>query len=875
MDHRTKSNMENEKNVEPVTDLRLALGYSGRRIERRSSNDLGAGAGANATSRIGMTFAATDPLSEIVWSPHKGLCLKCTECSFLENKRCLVQDTAGPSNAVRSLQEIDTSARSIDEKPIDEQNINTSSLAFPILNTKVSDIDNLENDKTELCHELQTDNGNSPIGTAALVNLAGKNDPRDVGCRTQLSRSQEKNVASPAENDLQGVGDNGRVAPSKVSSSESAFEAEKISRLNKEISASKHSPTNSGICRYRRKGKEKALSDGDVKGMMSKDDSHESVESCNSIGEKKRGFEQQLIVGSKRLKKHDGSFMNWISNMMKGFSKPKDETPSLLLTTTAANTNHSHKGHIGNLDAGDKIQNPGHRNTGFQSIFHSIYSPKTKVQGTTPQSENDQAGLELTNKICNVDATPIACHGENFNFLNVFNERFKEPICGSRVGPPTRPKIALITSSPSKRSSEANIAMGVEKDRGNSSSSLGKRKMKTENIDSDPSSEAKTFRNIGYKSNLQGSLWITRFTPKASSSLLNRDTDGAVECLSDCMKPDLCPRNDVNVSNKPEEEASTGLRSFRSEDSQMIASHFVRRLDVLKQIMPSSISENRISSTVTCFFCGREGHHLQNCPEITDTEIEHLLRNMKSSNRYERLPCVCFRCFELGHWAVACPSASRVQHHSACRASSLARLEVNTELLDKNRDAIAGNATQIDTGKGPSTLYEIIADKMRSNTDVNKEYVSLSYKEIKPWGNFINQQVSDTPKAIFKAVRMLRLSRTDVLKWKNMEPSILHLKGFFLRLRLRKWEEGLGGTGYYVACIAEANSQVAQQNSNKSIVVNVGGMKCSVDSQYISNHDFLEDELTAWLLATTRTGGKLPSEEELTMKVKERRMLGL
>lgn len=108
-----------------------------------------------------------------------------------------------------------------------------------------------------------------------------------------------------------------------------------------------------------------------------------------------------------------------------------------------------------------------------------------------------------------------------------------------------------------------------------------------------------------------------------------------------------------------------------------------------------------------------------------------------------------------------------------------------------------------------------------------------------------------------------------------MEPSILHLKGFFLRLRLRKWEEGLGGTGYYVACITgfntthltvlslinsglftcynilmlpflflvkfpEANSQGAQQNSNRSIVVDVGGMKCSVDSQYISNHDFLE-----------------------------------
>lgn len=29
-----------------------------------------------------------------------------------------------------------------------------------------------------------------------------------------------------------------------------------------------------------------------------------------------------------------------------------------------------------------------------------------------------------------------------------------------------------------------------------------------------------------------------------------------------------------------------------------------------------------------------------------------------------------------------------------------------------------------------------------------------------------------------------------------------NLNGFFLRLRLGKWEEGLGGTGYYVACIS-------------------------------------------------------------------------
>lgn len=31
--------------------------------------------------------------------------------------------------------------------------------------------------------------------------------------------------------------------------------------------------------------------------------------------------------------------------------------------------------------------------------------------------------------------------------------------------------------------------------------------------------------------------------------------------------------------------------------------------------------------------------------------------------------------------------------------------------------------------------------------------------------------------------------------------SLSLLDGFFLRIRLGKWEEGLGGTGYHVACI--------------------------------------------------------------------------
>lgn len=50
-------------------------------------------------------------------------------------------------------------------------------------------------------------------------------------------------------------------------------------------------------------------------------------------------------------------------------------------------------------------------------------------------------------------------------------------------------------------------------------------------------------------------------------------------------------------------------------------------------------------------------------------------------------------------------------------------------------------------------------------------------------------------------------SKTDIFsigigtRFMNSHMSLSHLDGFFLRIRLGKWEEGLGGTGYHVACI--------------------------------------------------------------------------
>ncbi|GFP95878.1 haloacid dehalogenase-like hydrolase domain-containing protein sgpp [Phtheirospermum japonicum] len=48
-------------------------------------------------------------------------------------------------------------------------------------------------------------------------------------------------------------------------------------------------------------------------------------------------------------------------------------------------------------------------------------------------------------------------------------------------------------------------------------------------------------------------------------------------------------------------------------------------------------------------------------------------------------------------------------------------------------------------------------------------------------------------------------------------------------------------------------------SSLKSILVDVGGIRSSVRSQYVSNHDFVEDEIKAWWSRIVKAGGKIES----------------
>ncbi|KAK9068188.1 hypothetical protein SSX86_012299 [Deinandra increscens subsp. villosa] len=141
--------------------------------------------------------------------------------------------------------------------------------------------------------------------------------------------------------------------------------------------------------------------------------------------------------------------------------------------------------------------------------------------------------------------------------------------------------------------------------------------------------------------------------------------------------------------------------------------------------------------------------------------------------------------------------------------------------------------------------------------------------EKKSTGCFYERVTKETPKDIFDTIRKLRLSRTDILKWMNSRSSVAHLDGFFLRLRVAKWEEGAGGSKYYVACITGSKGETPREDLKQSIPVKVGDVKCLVQSRYISNCDFLEDELIAWWQKLSKNGG-IPNVKDLKSKLAER-----
>ncbi|XP_042515091.1 uncharacterized protein LOC122089426 isoform X2 [Macadamia integrifolia] len=782
------------------------------------------------------------------------------------------------------------------------------------------------------------------------------------------------------------------------------------------------SPDNSVFCMYPLKSKARALSDEEVNRTTKKDDSHESVESCNSAGSFKVGkrpwnFESQLFVSNKKLKqqthksigsssfeRRDSSFMNWISNMITGLPKSDpEEKPSLALTVRPP---HEHVSNGQKSMPYQKNLDPGCRSMGFQAIFQSLYLPSKRVQDTRTWNLDHQGEsskeIDLANMICDESRTPLSCDEENITLCEqtpMSNEKFNQGTPGSD-GPSTLPNV----SSPQlavQESHKTNNTAGINKlcACGSEKGAPGLSNPSFQNDSNSPSGGKETYGFVEQnKSSTSGTnrrnlffgAWISGFSPKVSGPLLSspqckhngfETNEGSTGCmrllpqpqncaisskeqknLEDCKDPSAEYQMDiiekmqnysVNVSTslglertkrqnyqKGNSKLNPILYSKRFRSSEDVASVFARRLDALRNIIPSVVANCTIGESTFCLFCGKKGHNLRDCSEIVESELEDLLKSIISDDGSEESSCFCILCFQLNHWAISCPNAPLRRETHLDNNASLVNLsssekmqqnpgnntltsgnDRNLKSLEKDSQCQVAGANKTCEGVRPTmesghlvrmSINKKVSEMMMHNGQVSdlktvKYYPpgnsfcgsmkgqrahtelvlkgeqnasSSAEKKLKenlvitPFQNSVTRSIPDVPIGTFEAIKMLRLSRMDILKWTASSISASHLNGFFLRLRLGKWGEGLGGAGYHVACINGTQRENSSGSSRISLSVSIGGFKCCVESRYVSNHDFTEDELFGWWFAMSKAGGKLPSVEDLKMKLEERENLG-
>lgn len=565
------------------------------------------------------------------------------------------------------------------------------------------------------------------------------------------------------------------------------------------------SPTHSRSSSYRRKGKAKALSDGNSNSKMSNDeeDSHESVESCNCTGlipkgKKRWHFEQQFFVGSKRIRTdmhgdpvtestvaHNSSFVTWISNMVKGLSNSNLKgPPTLALTFTPNNEeNHGKETNHQEIVMYEKDHDSGGKSMGFQSVFQSLYCPTLKVTETEISKEDHSVGepknLPPAEKIL-IDVPPISCHpgGDMLDaHMLISDDKFNQSTVARKEVPLIQTQITPAIVAPTSAENKASI---------DSMSRL------RTSICEDKNTSHSSEYDMSIRNQSLRSLWITRFSNKTPGNVLNTDNskptthETSVECRIEQASSDTKGTSDrdqyddVAASSKEirynnYERSMNNLHpiisSAKFKKSEALASLFSRRLDALKLIAPSSPRNEYSYTRTTCFFCGKSGHDLRNCSEVTESELEVLIRSIGSYDGTEECSCLCIRCFQLDHWAISCPTSS------TNRNDNLRLLSANKclpSLLDikQGHPIELANRVQHSRDKLSSDLmhnrkqfwFAITSDSNQVPKQRTSDPTENRLKENMISSNFVSKEIPDVPKGIFDVIRGLRLSRVDILK---------------------------------------------------------------------------------------------------------------
>ncbi|RCV27600.1 hypothetical protein SETIT_5G337100v2 [Setaria italica] len=616
------------------------------------------------------------------------------------------------------------------------------------------------------------------------------------------------------------------------------------------------------------KGKEKVIYNDSnfVSNTKESDDSNESIESCTSTKAPKRKHSQcseaKLPFGNKRFRRGDNesscsgllekcgsSFFNWMSSLTNGL-------PMLDEATAAVPLDQKFSASTGEGSAAPPLllQNnsgiPMH-SVGFNSLFQSLYTRNVMI---TSRNNCHQLGtghvfnrlaLELNNSNSVLDKQ-IGMGRETLNVTaeTLAAERLQMVSGGSKGNFHNQ-----IDIFPTRL--ERNMKLP------NSSQFCSKSLEEKQNECTVGCSNDATRNKGGFGE----SLWVSRLLPKTSLEVMEATPCNADSAVNPNAVGDklYCPSLQ-NFNAEKELNGAQNLTSRGSSDgatsskypamppeepkqSETMASVFAKRLDALRHAKTSAVR--------LAIACDRGmpklNNHKTNSFVVSYNsrdELEAGQETHKSSSGNGRIVLWAHdKVKEQSNEELrGNMSEHKHQDHGGSTAAPQHNLQVNTwaEDIDTRR---------IELKEGSSDVMAGLPDN----------------KQIVPYGIMPNV-ACDESSVVFGALHRLRLSRSDIIRW--LRSPIMHttLDGFFVRLRFGKWEEALGGTGYHVARLNGALDR-------NRLSVTIRNSTCQVDSRFVSNHDFHEDELKAWWSAAMKGEWKLPSKEELSMKLRERELL--
>ncbi|XP_006644789.1 uncharacterized protein LOC102716826 [Oryza brachyantha] len=617
------------------------------------------------------------------------------------------------------------------------------------------------------------------------------------------------------------------------------------------------------------KGKEKIIYDNSncVSNTNEGDDSNESIESCPSTKAPKRKHGQfsaaQMMFGNKRYKrednesscsglfhKNDSSFFNWMSTLTNGV-KVFDETTVPVSQKFSAATGEEFPANPLPLQNNNGVPL---QSVGFNSLFESLYGHNVMVtsRNTCHQSESSYTANRLT--LGFNSSRPISMGRETLD-----------------VATGTVPAGRIQMDSDGDRGAFQNqigifpLRAGRNLKLLNSGKSCYRSLEEKQNGFHGSSSNAAT----GDKRDFSESLWVSRLLPKTSMKLMDAmDCDeesdfGAAnpKGLGDSSSPkDSNVEKELNnaqfFTGKGSDNETTSSKCAAPQDdnkpSETMASIFAKRLDALRHATTSAVH-----LAITCDHGMSKGRNHRSSSFVVSynshDEHESVQKTHKSSGGEGRIVLWIGdkgkeqlspgNDKELGENVL---SGHEYQNCGGNSDENVVPPKCNLETNTYNEDI---DRKRLQSKEGASHSIENQPDD----------------KQMVPYG-IVPNDVCDESTVVFGTLQRLRLSRSDIIRW--MRSPVMHttLDGFFLRLRFGKWEEALGGTGYHVARI----NGVLDRNR---LSVTIRNSTCQVDSRFVSNYDFHQDELKAWWSAAKKSGWKLPSKEELNTKLRERELL--